>query len=166
MYKPTKLLNRYFVLAWFIGLTLCIGQNVFNSTVTPFANANGYSNTFAGSLSVGYLFGTLSHIILIYTQNDLLFAFAGFFYGANIAALPVMQNAAVRHLPPDKKGAGTATLNMAVDLTMGILPLLWGILIDRIGYAVPFLIGAGMYLAALAVHVVVQKREKTVCQAQ
>jgi len=59
MYHPKKLLNRYFVFAWIIGFALHVGQDVFNSCITVFANNKGYSNTFAGSLSMGYLAGAL-----------------------------------------------------------------------------------------------------------
>lgn len=59
MYKPDKLFNRFFIFLWIVAFTLQTGQNVFNSIVAVYANSYGYSNAFAGALSIAYLIGAI-----------------------------------------------------------------------------------------------------------
>lgn len=105
-----------------------------------------------------YILGCMGLLLLLFSKSEQMFIIAGFFYGSAISSIPIMQNAAVDHLPDDKKGAGTATVQSAVDITMGAGPLLWGILIDCFGFKVPFLIGAALYIGGMILHFLVERR--------
>ena len=59
MYKPEKLLNRYFVFFWIVAFALQTGQNFFNSIMAVYAESYGFSKAFAGALSIPYLVGAI-----------------------------------------------------------------------------------------------------------
>ena len=158
IYYSSLALPLFYVVPLALSKGIAGGSNVFIFTgigmlagyLTLPKIADRYGS-FAGMLPV-YLCGFVGLLILNFTDRSYLFALGGVFYGSVIASIPIMQNAATEHLPANKKGAGTATLNAAIDLTMGLGPLAWGILIDQSGYTVPFLAGAIMFPAALVVH--------------
>ena len=62
------------------------------------------------------------------------FLTAGVLFGVGIGGMPVLQSETVRRLPVYQRGGGTSTLFLAMDLAMGIGPVLWGAALDRFSY--------------------------------
>ena len=83
---------------------------------------------------------------------------AGVLYGISIGAMPVIQSATVEPLPLQRRGAGTATLLLAMDLSMGVGPVIWGAVIDGFGFTAACL-GAAAFAAAAAAALILVSRQ-------
>lgn len=77
------------------------------------------------------------------------FLLAGLLFGFGIGAMPVFQNAAVKDLPVFRRGAGTSTLFLAMDISMGIGPVIWGAVMDAAGSRTAFTLAAVVVLLAM-----------------
>lgn len=84
---------------------------------------------------------------------------AGMLYGVSVGAMPVFQSATLDPLPLQRRGAATATLLLAMDLSMGLGPVLWGAVIDSFGFTAACLGGAAFACAAAAALVIVSLRK-------
>ena len=99
-------------------------------------------------------------VCLAVTGSFSVLLLAGVLYGVAIGAMPVFQSATVEHLPPERRGAGTSTLFLAMDLSMGVGPVLWGAVIDLEGFTAAYL-GAAVLTVAAAVLLVIVFRRRT-----
>lgn len=97
-------------------------------------------------------------VLLAAVHSFPVFLLAGVLYGVATGAMPVFQSATVEHLPPERRGAGTSTLFLAMDLAMGFGPVLWGAWIDRAGFAAAYLAAAVLTAAAAVVLVIVFRK--------
>ena len=62
--NKTRLLNRYFILVWLVGLTLNLGQSMMNSTVTLYMNHLGYPEKLSGLVGLPYaIFAILTRLL-------------------------------------------------------------------------------------------------------
>jgi len=83
----------------------------------------------------GYSFGFLCLMIIALTRNPFVFVLGGVAYGIFHGTIPpVLQTLSVQSVGPDRRGAATGTYYFAVDIGMGVGSLLWGFLIDSIGF--------------------------------
>ncbi len=97
----------------------------------------------------------LCNLCLAVTHSFSMLLLAGVLYGISVGAMPVMQSATVEHLPPERRGAGTSTLFLAMDLSMGLGPVLWGVVIDNLSFTAAYLGGTVLVAAAGGVLVAV-----------
>ena len=100
----------------------------------------------------------LSDVILSFCTTLPLFLLAGLFYGIGLGMMPVLQSETVRHLPVLRRGAGTSTLFLAMDLGMGIGPTIWGIVSDAAGFTVSYALSAGCILLSMVLLTLVFRR--------
>ena len=74
---------------------------------------------------------------------------AGLLYGAAMAALPLIMGSCVQNLPANRRGSGTSTFYLAMDLSMGFGPVLWGFIIDITGFKTVFVLTGTMALVSI-----------------
>lgn len=80
-----------------------------------------------------------------------LLLLAGILYGFAMCAIPIILNCCVEGLPQNRRGAGTSTFYVAMDLSMGIGPILWGALIDGFGFFTSFCAAGVISLCVIAI---------------
>jgi MFS family permease len=98
------------------------------------------------SVAIGVTFVGFSHSI------------AGFIAAGAVAGLglgcciPTLQALAVRHAPPDRRGAATGTFFAAYDMGLGLGAIVWGLVVQASGYRlmfffalIPLLFAGGIY---------------------
>ncbi len=128
-YIPARILNRFFLCVWGVAFSLQMGQNIFNNSITVYANSLGYSNTFAGSLAIPYLMGALVGRILGGALSDtrsrrfgMLLGCGSFLTGSILYSIPSLAVSPVLMLARGMHGFGyacgsTAYSVAAVDVT-------------------------------------------------
>lgn len=79
-------------------------------------------------------------VIMINASTALGIYIAGFFIGiGNGTANPVLQAAAVKRSPPNRRGAASGTFQLANDIANGLGAVIWGLVIDSLGYNAMFI---------------------------
>ena len=138
----------------FFALTAAQERNIPNSGLffTVCAVGMTFSNVFLvrlekrfttrGVLLPVLAAAALSNLLLSRCTSLAPFLLAGLFFGLGIGAMPVFQNAAVKNLPVLRRGAGTSTLFLSMDISMGIGPVIWGAVIDAAGTKTGFTLAA------------------------
>ena len=128
-YVPVRILNRFFLYVWGVAFFLQIGQNAYNNCIAVYANSLGYSNTFAGSLALPYLFGALAGRVLGGLLSDtrsrrlgMLLGCGSFLAGSVLYSIPPLAIPPVLMLARGMHGFGyacgsTAYSVAAVDVT-------------------------------------------------
>ena len=92
-----------------------------------------------------------SLVLLIFVTNSTLFLVIGFMGGlANGTVGPVLQSAAIRHSPVNRRGAASGTYNIASDTSQGFGSMVWGIVIDNFGFRAAFTCCIGSCSVAFA----------------
>ena len=139
----------------------CLAQAAINSYIVIFAESRGitgtaYFFTFMAvamcltrlcSGRIGDRFGFRSVVIPAIVMNILGFAIlmiysstgafyiAGFLLGIGQGIFgPAMQTVAVQASPDNRKGAANSTFQIANDLSNGLGAVIWGVVIDFMGY--------------------------------
>lgn len=79
-----------------------------------------------------------------------LLLLAGVLYGFAMCAIPIILNCCVEGLPQNRRGAGTSTFYIAMDLSMGVGPILWGALIDGFGFSTSYFAAGVISLCVIA----------------
>ena len=97
-----------------------------------------------------FVIGAACMVILANAFSFGALMIAGVCYGISIGAMPLIQGAAVQGLPANKRGAGTSTVFLAMDIAMGIGPVIWGAVIDTLGLYACFY-GAALFIIAAVV---------------
>ena len=78
-------------------------------------------------------------ILLISAANNYVFYAVGFLIGMAFGTVsPVLQGAAVKNSPVNRKGAASGVYQMANDIAQGIGAILWGLVIDNMGFTAAF----------------------------
>lgn len=95
------------------------------------------------------LCAAVSNLLISRCTTIIPFLLAGLLFGFGIGAMPVFQNAAVKNLPVFRRGAGTSTLFLAMDISMGIGPVIWGAVIDSAGNPAAFTLAAVVVLLSM-----------------
>ena len=72
--------------------------------------------------------------------------------------MPVLQGETVRHLPVLRRGAGTSTLFLAMDLGMGIGPTIWGAVSDAAGFTLAYVLSAACIFLSMVLLTLVFRR--------
>ena len=91
----------------------------------------------------------VSNLLISRCTTVMPFLLAGLLFGFGTGAMPVFQNAAVKDLPVFCRGAGTSTLFLAMDISMGIGPVIWGVVIDAAGSRIAFTLAAVVVFLAM-----------------
>lgn len=158
------------VLVYYFGVALCMIFTVAAAQEQGFENGALFFTTAAIGMIIGNLgivriaerigrIRTIVPLCFIAACCPLCVAFhtsmavlllGGFLYGITLSATPVIQAAAVESLPFDRRGAGTATMYIAMDITLGVGPFIWGVIIDASGYRTAFLAAAVVFAATAA----------------
>lgn len=96
------------------------------------------------------------------TVTEWLFCLAGLPYGFFLGVMmPVNQTVAVKNTPPERWGATNALFLLALDVGVGIVCVIWGMLNDAMGYTVAIVCAmAFMVLAYIAAWICFPARDK------
>ncbi len=79
-------------------------------------------------------------ILLIVTKSQIIFYAAGFLMGMSFGTVnPVLQAAAIKASPANRRGAASGTYQLSNDIANGVGAVVWGLTIDLFGYTVTFL---------------------------
>lgn len=103
----------------------------------------------------GIIFIILSMSFIYFANSLVIFLIAGFIYGIGFGAVqPALQAMAVRNVDHARRGAANATFFLGFDLGIGAGAIIWGIIAERSGYQIiyllaiiPAVVGALVYLA-------------------
>ncbi len=87
--------------------------------------------------------------LMAFTSSFSALIAAGLLYGAAMAALPLIMGSCVQNLPANRRGSGTSTFYLAMDLSMGFGPVLWGFIIDITGFKTVFVLTGAMALVSI-----------------
>ena len=105
-------------------------------------------------IAVVYVCFGLAVIAMALISGTVTYVIAGFFYGASMGMAPLVQDEAVRGLPVLRRGAGTSTLYLAIDIGVGIGTAVWGKVVAASGFTAMY-IAAGVVSLVAAVMAVV-----------
>lgn len=102
--------------------------------------------------SIPVLCGVASFLILATARDGLLFYLAGIFFGCSMGlAFPLLNSICVKNTAPSRWGAANGMYGMANDLGIGLGALLWGAVIDVVGFVPVMYCGAIMIIVAFVV---------------
>lgn len=102
-------------------------------------------------------------------------AFVGIVYAVDLAALmaaalalgfgqgavmPALQKAAMKYVPPQRRGAGNATYQLFADIGTGFGAAVWGVLAETAGYASIYWGAAGLCLLSVGLTFAILERRK------
>ena len=88
------------------------------------------------SLVPGLVFTGVGYLLLVLAKDEhMLFYIAGAFVGLGSGITgPTLNAEAVRRVPENRRGAASATYFVSIDVGIGIGGLLWGGILDSMGY--------------------------------
>lgn len=160
-----SLIERNALPATVIQLFHCLAFAAVNSFIVIYAESRGITGTawfftcmaiamcltrlFAGRLTDTYgeiavvlpclMTTVLGFLLLIWTRSNLVFYVTGFLVGISTGIVnPVLQAAAIRSSPANRRGAANGTYQLSNDLANGLGAVLWGVTIDLWGYTATF----------------------------
>ena len=171
-----------------IMLTYAIGIASVTAFVLLFASIRGYQHTgaffmisaicmFIGNLTSAKLHKALGAvgvlgsglipcaamlIVMAFSGSEVVFLLTAVAYGyLQGIASPVLCSLVMEELPADRRGAGSSTLYMMLDIGIGIGSFVWGVVIDGAGYTALYC-GAGIIVAlAFVLTLVFYARKKS-----
>ena len=77
--------------------------------------------------------------ILIFVTDSTIFLVIGFLIGMSNGSIgPVLQSAAIKLSPVNRRGAASGTYNIASDTSQGFGSMIWGVVIDGFGFVTAF----------------------------
>ncbi len=99
-------------------------------------------------------------LFIIYAAHSLAaFILAGFIYGIGFGAVqPTTQALSIAHVPPERRGAATATYFLFLDLGLGLGSVLWGFVAQLLGYELMYLIVIIPSVLALLVYLFFERQ--------
>lgn len=108
----------------------------------------------------GLILCTLTLVIIYFASSLPAFIFAGFVYGMGFGAVqPSMQALSVLFVPPERRGAATATYFLFLDLGLGLGSVLWGLVAQSYGYEPMYLVAMIPSLLSLFVYLFARQRK-------
>ena len=108
----------------------------------------------------GLILCILTLIIIYFARSLPAFIFAGFVYGMGYGAVqPSMQALSVLFVPPERRGAATATYFLFLDLGLGLGSVLWGLVAQSYGYELMYLAAIIPSLLSLFVYLLARQRK-------
>lgn len=101
-------------------------------------------------------------LVIIYLAHTLpVFILAGLVYGIGFGAVqPTMQALSVLYVPPERRGAATATYFLFLDLGLGLGSVLWGLVAQDLGYDLMYLMVIIPSLLSLLVYLLFARQAK------
>lgn len=111
-------------------------------------------------VSVSFAMSILGFVLLLFVHSEPVFYLVGFLMGFSTGtANPVLQAVAIKASPVTRRGAASGTFQLSNDIANGLGALLWGLLIDLLGYTSMF-VGCIVFLvlALLCVLVIFRKQ--------
>lgn len=101
-------------------------------------------------------------LIIIYLAHSLpVFILAGLVYGIGFGAVqPTSQALSVLYVPPERRGAATATYFLFLDLGLGLGSVLWGLVVQALGYDLMYLLVIIPALLSLLVYLLFVRQAK------
>ncbi len=105
----------------------------------------------------GIVFVIISMCLIYFANSLTAFLIAGFIYGLGFGAIqPALQAMSVRNVDHLRRGAANATFFLGFDLGIGAGAILWGLIAEKLGYQViyllsiiPAVIGAVIYIKSI-----------------
>lgn len=111
-------------------------------------------------LAVPIACGIACFVLLALARGEVWFYVAGGLFGLSMGlAFPLYNTVAVRSSPTERRGAASALYLLANDVGIGIGAVIWGSVIDAIGYVPAFWGGVAMLAGAYLVTAAVFPRE-------
>ena len=162
----SRFLEKAALPATLIQLMNCLSLAAINSFIVLYAESVGITGTamfftcmaaamcltrlFSGRLTdklgvitviaPALLLGICGFALLIFFHSNVIFYLVGFLIGLSSGTInPVLQATAIKAAPPDRRGAATGTYQISNDLGNGLGAVLWGIIIDFLGYTATFI---------------------------
>lgn len=163
---PSRFLERAALPATCIQLLNCTSLAAINSFIVLYAESVGIADSamfftcmavamclvrlFSGQLTdrigvtavVGpsLLLSILGFLLLIFCHSAAIFYLVGFLIGLSSGTTnPVLQAAAIKAAPKNRRGAASGTYQISNDLANGLGAVIWGITIDAMGYTATFI---------------------------
>lgn len=155
-----------------VQLVINVGMSVFISFLLLYANKSGIKNAglfftvAAGSMLISRLavgkiadrFGVLvvlipaytltliACLVLAFTTNQILYLAMGVLYGFGMGSgMPVLNAIVRKNAPANRRGVASTTYFLSMDIGFGGGGLLWGVVIDTLGFSAMF-IGAALFM--------------------
>lgn len=166
-YKGLKRVVEFKALpATIVQVFSCTAYAAINSFIVIYADSRGFGGTaaFFTTMAVGmvitrFFSGRLSDkfgeawvagpalglqiigfIMLINASSSFVFYAVGFIIGLAFGTVnPVLQAAAIKYSPVNRRGAASGTYQLANDIANGAGAVLWGLVIDSMGYPATFI---------------------------
>jgi MFS family permease len=111
---------------------------------------------------IGLILCTLTLVIIYLAYSLPVFVLAGLVYGIGFGAVqPTMQALSVLYVPPERRGAATATYFLFLDLGLGLGSVFWGFFAECIGYELMYLTAIIPSLLSLVVYLFFARQAKT-----
>lgn len=149
----------YYTLSAVSMIIVRLSSKKFMDTVAPIKLCT--VATIFGLVGFGML-ALASMQVLSPAITELLFCGAGLPYGVFLGMMmPVNQTVAVKNTPPERWGATNALYLLALDVGVGIVCVIWGMLNDAMGYTVAIVCAmAFMAIAYLIAWICYPARDK------
>ncbi|MBQ9002729.1 MAG: MFS transporter [Eggerthellaceae bacterium] len=110
-------------------------------------------------LTVPVACGIACFALLAFTSAEVPFYIAGALFGLSMGlSFPLFNTVAVKCAPIERRGAASAMYGLANDVGIGVGAVIWGAVIDSVGYTVSFWGGAAMLALTLVVAALVFPR--------
>lgn len=149
----------YYTLSAVSMVIVRLSSKKFMDTVAPIKLCT-FATVF-GLIGFGML-ATASLQVFSPTATEWIFCIAGLPYGVFLGVMmPVNQTVAVKNTPPERWGATNALYLLALDVGVGIVCVIWGMLNDAMGYTVAIVCAmAFMVIAYLVAWICYPARDK------
>ena len=116
--------------------TMAVGMMITRTFCGRLSDKIGESRIGGGALCVQ----VIALISLINVTNNTVFYIIGFFIGLAFGTVsPVLQAAAIKKSPVNRKGAASSTYQLGNDIAQGAGAVLWGLIIDYLGFSSAFI---------------------------
>lgn len=103
----------------------------------------------------GFIFGAVSFVLLaLSAQNHLLFFLSAIINGLYSGlTYPALNAWAVKNTPAHRRSAAMSTYLVSIDIGVGLAGIIWGALIDAMGFITVYYIVAVLLAGTLAMSV-------------
>ena len=116
-------------------VTMAIGMTITRTFSGRLADKLGEFKIGAFALTVQ----AIGLILLIGVTSNITFYAVGFIMGLAFGTVsPVLQAAAIKLSPVNRRGAASGTYQLGNDIAQGVGAILWGLVIDSLGFTAAF----------------------------
>ncbi|MCL2337012.1 MAG: MFS transporter [Firmicutes bacterium] len=138
---------------------------VYAVSITAFRPLTGLladRRGFAVVIIPGLLVCIMSMFIIYAAHSLAVFILAAVIFGAGFGALQTMQALTVSGVPPERRGAATATYYVFMDLGLGVASTLWGIVAHLLNYGLMYLLVIIPLAASLLMYLFIERSNDAV----